>query len=356
MTFKMYNVLGLDRKDNPGMNDIKRAYKRKAFEFHPDKNKGNVSAEEKFKEISNAYEVLSDESKKRIYDQTGDDGYKDRMEQGNNGMDGHDIFEQFFRGRGNPFGGFEFRQHQHQEMNRKCETITKGLSITLEEVFQGISKNLCISITKYCHECTKKCNNCNGSGFVKQVKNLGVFQQIFTGSCDKCDGSGQLIEGKASCNSCNGKGKYVKEVNAYLNLPKGIASGYRTTFPEMGEQPKTPDQKPGDLILDIKVNDHAIFKRSGNDLYYKCELTYIESVIGKNIVIPYIGNSLEINTNMFGVVYPGKNYMIQGKGAPILNTDRFGNLFVEFNIIYPKIVNKEKLNDLEVLLKETFQL
>jgi len=351
MTYKLYNILGLDRNANPSQQDIKKAYKKMAFENHPDKNKGNQEAETKFKEISNAYTTLSDENKKRVYDQVGDEGYND---DGNH--NGHsDIFEQFFRRQGgNPFERhFGFGERNENE-NKKCSTIHKNLNINLEEVYEGISKNLKITITKNCLNCYNCCNNCNGSGTVKQINNMGVFTQIFTSQCDKCNGSGYINANKKSCSDCNGNGSYQKEINAFLNLPPGINEGYNTVFPDMGEQPKTSKQKPGDLILEIKINSHKDFTRKGNDLYYKCDISFIESVIGKDITIPYFKESLKINTNMFGVVHSSKEYLIEGKGLPIVNTTNKGNMFLSFNINYPKIKNNEGIKELENKLIDVF--
>ncbi len=366
MTHKFYNILGLNKNDNPNQNEIKRAYKRMAMEHHPDKNKDNPGAEEKFKEISNAYAILSDDEKKRVYDHVGDEGYNEstngRQQHpfgGGHRMNHSDIFEHFFRGGHNPFAhhfGFDFDDGGH-DMQHQCQSVHKQISVTLEEVFEGINKNISITVLKYCHNCMKKCVNCNGSGHVKQIKHMGILTQVFQGKCDKCSGIGYMIDANKSCSECHGNGKYNKEINAHLSLPKGINTGYRTAFPEMGEQPKNPQQKAGDLILEIIVQEHKHFKRAGNDLYYKCDINYIESVIGKDIVIPYFKESIKINTNMFGVVYPGKSYLIEKKGMPILDSNNMGNMYIEFHVkSYPKIKNKDKLEELEALLKETFHL
>ena len=355
MTYKHYSALGLDKSNNPSQSDIKKAYKKMAMEYHPDKNKDNAEAENKFKEISNAYEVLSDENKKRIYDQVGDEGENNHNSFGG---DHDDIFEQFFRGH-HPFGdrhSFPFGFGNEESNNDKqCNNINKHFNTTLDEVFEGINKNISLTITKNCHGCMTKCTNCNGTGMVKQVQSMGVFTQIFTGSCNKCQG-GYRTEANKSCSDCQGNGTFTKTVNAHLHLPKGIDNGFKTIFEEMGEQPKIPKQKAGNLILEIRINDHKHFKRNGNDLIYKCDISYIDSVIGKEITIPYFKETVKINTNTFGVVHPNKQYMIEGKGMPILNSNKYGNMYVEFNIQYPKIKNKEKINELENLLKEVFAI
>jgi DnaJ family protein A protein 2 len=363
MTHKLYTLLGLDKKNNPNENEIKKAYKKMAMEHHPDKNKDNPSAEEKFKEISNAYAVLSNDEKRRIYDQVGDEGYDE-----NGGgphqhpfgahMNHADIFEHFFRGGNNPFAshfGFDFDDFGAPG-KKSCASIHKEFHVSLEEAFHGINKNMTLNVTKYCHSCITKCVNCNGSGMVKQIKHMGFLTQVFTGKCDKCSGSGYMVDAKKNCSECHGNGKYNKEVSAHLGLPRGIATGFRTGFPELGEQPRNPTQKPGDLILEIIVDDHPKFRRENNDLYFKCELSYIESVIGKDIEIPYFQSEIKINTKTFGVVHPGKKYVIEGKGMPIPDSSKMGNMYIEFKIVYPTIKNDTKIAELEALLKETFAI
>lgn len=370
MTHKLYSVLGLNKDNNPSQHDIKKAFRKLAMEYHPDKNKDNPDAESKFKEISHAYEVLSDESKKRNYDHCGDKKYNESGGDDHpfSGMNHADIFEQFFGG-ASPFGGspfdgpfggsspfghhfgFNFREQNGKET---CENVHKEFSVTLEDVFNGVNKNIMIHITKYCQNCMATCKNCNGSGMVKQVKHMGVFTQIFTGKCEECQGSGHTCNANKSCSECQGKGTYTKNVNASLILPKGIESGFKTVFEGMGDQPKNKKQKAGDLILQVNVSEHKTFKRNGNDLIYKCDISYVDSVVGKEITIPYFKEPITVNTNTFGVVYTGKQYIVEGKGLPILNSSKYGNMIIEFNVEYPKIKNHNKVKELKKLLEEVF--
>lgn len=354
MGYKLYETLGLDRNSNPNENEIKKAYRKLAMEFHPDKNKGNQEAEAKFKEISNAYDTLSDENKRRVYDQTGDEGFNN-----NNGHDDferrhHDIFEQFFARR-HPFAN-QFGFNPDEQENTQCNTVYKKMNISIAEAYDGVNKNFIIQVSKYCHDCMKKCSNCNGEGTIKQVRNMGIFTQIFTGNCDICSGSGFKLSRNTSCGKCKGEGSYKQDINANLNLPRGINNGYKTSFPEMGEQPKSVFKKAGDLVLEINIPDDENFKRIGNDLYYICKISFIDSIVGTIIHIPYFQETLDVDTKTMGVVHPGKQYMIEGKGMPILNTSKKGNMFVEFKSIYPKIKSEEKLADLEKALNETFYL
>ena len=355
--FKLYSTLGLER--GASNDEIKRAYKKMAFEFHPDKNKGNPEAEAKFKDISHAYNVLSDENEKRKYDQLGDNHY-------NNGGGGdgpppgfrhphHDIFESFFRGGANPFGfeefGFGGRPNNER---RKCASVEKTINMTLDEVYEGINKQMTINVKKFCLNCNQKCGRCDGKGQLNQVRSMGIFTQVFQGPCENCSGTGVIIEGKPSCKECKGAGSFMKEQSATLIIPPGVDENYKTLFPEMGEQPKVSGQKPGDLHLNIHIEEHKHFVRKGNDLHYKCDISFIDSVIGKDISIPYFKENITVNTRIFGVLAHHKKYLIEGKGLPILNTNNKGNMYVEFNINYPKIKNNLKLDELKKVLEETF--
>jgi DnaJ-class molecular chaperone len=370
---KLYGVLGVAK--DASADDIRRAYKKLAMEYHPDKNKGNTVAEEKFKEISAAYTVLNDETSRTKYDDIGDANYNNGSGQEANRSqhNPHDIFEAFFRSRGGmggmggmggAFGGFEedifsFGQGGSgaNRPPKKASSIEKTFVFNLDDVYAGINKDLNINIRKYCLKCNKKCGKCDGRGIIQQIRSLGIMQQIFQGSCDNCEGTGITIEGKPECKTCCGKGYYNEDKKATLIIPKGIDENYKTAFPELGEQPKIPHIKPGDLIIHIKIEEHKHFIRKGNDLYYKTDISFVDSVLGKDMVIPYFKEKININTNIFGVISNGKNYLLEGKGMPVLNTTNKGNMFVEFAVKYPKIkadVNAEKIGELRALLEECF--
>jgi len=367
---KLYGVLGVPR--NASQDDIKKAYRELAMKHHPDKNKGNPEAEDKFKNISAAYNVLSNENDRAKYDANGDANYNNGSAQ-DVGRNHQDIFEAFFK-RGGPFGGmghpfeediFSFGMGGNgcgggNRPPKKASSIEKTFVFTLDDVYAGINKDLNINIRKYCLKCNKKCGKCDGRGIIQQIKNLGIMQQIFQTSCDNCEGSGITIEGKSCCKQCTGKGFYNEDKKATLIIPKGIDESYKTAFPELGEQPRIPNVKPGDLLIHIKIEEHKHFIRKGNDLYYKTDISFIDSVVGKDIVIPYFKEKIAINTNIFGVISNGKNYLLEGKGMPVLNTaSNKGNMFIEFSIAYPKIKKSsdkpgDKIEELRALLTEVF--
>lgn len=363
--YKLYSILEVGK--NASSSEIKKAYHKLAMKWHPDKNKDTPNAEGKFKEISNAYNVLSNEEEKNKYDMCGDKNYNNGGGGGDNsrGHGGHphsDIFEAFFRGRGGGFGEdmFGFGHggggggNGGQRRQQKASSIEKVFTLTLEDIYEGVKKDLNITLKKYCTDCNTTCGDCDGKGTIHRIQSMGIMQTVFQTQCNRCDGEGVVIKGRNSCKVCNGKGVYTKEKKATLIIPKGVSETYRTAFPELGEQPKTENIKPGDLIIKINIEDHKHFKRVDNDLHYKINLSFIGSIVGEPIIIPYFKENLELNTKMFGVIANGKKYLIEGKGMPILNTNKKGNMYIEFTINYPKIKNESKIEELKSLLGEVF--
>jgi DnaJ-class molecular chaperone len=353
---KLYKVLDIGR--NASEDEIKSAYKKKAMQYHPDKNKGNQECADKFKEISNAYNILGDKEKKEKYDACGDNNYNESSS--DNVRSHQDIFEAFFRGHEHGFaenifgfggGGAGGRRNGQPQ---KAGSIESVFNLTLDDIYDGVRKDLNIKLKKYCTLCNIECPDCDGKGIIQRIQHMGIMQTIFQSQCNKCGGEGIIIKGKPSCNLCSGKGFYSKDVKATLIIPKGINESYRTAFPELGEQPKTDNIKPGDLIISVKIEEHKHFKKNGNDLHYKTDISFINSIVGEVITIPYFKETIELNTKMLGVISNGKKYLMEGKGLPILNTNNKGNMFIEFNIVYPKIKNSDKLDELKKLLEDTF--
>ena len=270
---KFYEILEVSQ--DASIDDIKKAYKKLALQYHPDKNKDNKEADIKFKEISNAYSVLGDPEKRRKYDMLGDENYNN---DGNGGGEHQEpnmdeLFQHLFgsrRGGHNPFGGhdmFGFNDPRggHQ---RQCNNITKTFNITLEDIYNGINKQLKFTVKKYCKKCFTTCNGCNGSGVIQQVIQRGPMTQIFQSVCNKCQGQKIMNKQKKDCVECKGSGTYDVEHLAQLNMPKGF-DNTNTIFEGLGDQPQTTANLPGNLILEFKLTPHSLFTKNGNGVSTK---------------------------------------------------------------------------------------
>jgi DnaJ-class molecular chaperone len=346
---KLYEILGVSQ--DASIDDIKKSYKKLAMQYHPDKNQGNTEAELKFKDISNAYTVLSDPATRQRYDMAGDENFNNDSGSGGQETNMDDIFQHLFGSRRghNPFGGHDmFGFHGHNP--NQCNNIVKQYNITLDDIYNGINKTLKFGIKKYCKSCYTTCNGCNGSGMIQQIVQMGPMTQIFQSQCTKCRGTKIMNKNNKECKECKGSGMYEMEHVAQLNMPKGFDNN-NTIFEGLGEQPQTSNQKAGNLILEFKLTPHALFTKQDNDLYYKHTITLSESILGKIITIEYFNEQIKINSNQFGIINPSKQYILKGRGLPINNTNKKGNMIIEFNIIYPKLNTDEMLNLTTVLNK-----
>jgi len=356
MGHKYYDLLGIQR--GADQEEIKRAYKKMAVKHHPDKG-GDV---ETFKEISLAYETLSNNEKKNIYDQVGDEGYQAAQQGGgmpqHHHFNPHDIFQQMFGGGGGfgGMGGFNFDINLNgggpgQGHARRRDTMHQ-IEISLDEAYFGTTKNIKINLKKVCFSCQSTCSQCQGKGHIINMQMMGPFRQIIQQQCDKCNGSGQVFTKNPRCGTCSGKGKYNEDIMKEIIIQRGITSGFKINLTGFGEQTKMQDETPGDLIIEIIIQNHPHFTRSYNDLIFKTDITFIESVLGKNITIPHFTGNFTININKYGIIEPNKQYILKDKGMPINNSDKnFGNLILIFNVSYPqKILTDENIQ----LLKNSF--
>uniref|UniRef100_A0A6C0DPF0 J domain-containing protein n=1 Tax=viral metagenome TaxID=1070528 RepID=A0A6C0DPF0_9ZZZZ len=351
MTRNLYKILEVD--ENASIDDIKKSYKKLALIHHPDKNKDKPDAEAKFKEISNAYSILSNPETKEKYDHLGDERFNNDSGGGPDMPNMDDLFQHLFGGRranpfGNPFGN-PFEQHDN---SNQCGHVMKSYNITLEDIYNGINKNIKINIKKYCKKCNTTCSKCNGLGVVQQFMQMGPMTQIIQTNCHNCEGSGIANKRNSKCDECKGNGVYEVENIVNLIMPKGFDTNH-TVFNGYGEQPKNNKQKPGNLILQFTLCDHKLFIKNGNDLIYKYTLTLTESIVGKSIVIEYFDEQIKINTNQFGIINPSKQYIIKNRGLPIANTNKKGNMIIEFSITYPKL-NNESIPELTEMLNKSF--
>jgi len=338
------------------LDDIKKAYKKMAIKFHPDKNPNNPEAEHKFKEVSEAYEVLSDENKRQMYDKYGKEGLK---EGGFGAHSASDIFEQFFGGGGfsSFFGGGGGRGP------RRTEDIHHELGVTLEDLYKGKTTKLSVTRNVLCSTCTGsgtksgantgKCKTCEGRGIRLIIKQLGpgMIQQMQT-VCNDCGGKGEVIKEEDKCKDCKGKkvSKEKKILQVYVD--KGMRHGQKIVF--SGESDEAPGQEPGDIIFVLIEKKHEIFKRNGNDLYMEATIPLVEALAGFAFTVKHLDDrTLLIKSEKGEIINPGDIKMVGNEGMPIHKRpfDK-GNLYIHFTIEFPKpgFFQPKALQDLEKIL------
>jgi DnaJ family protein A protein 2 len=336
---KLYETLGVPR--NSSKDDIRRAYKKLAVQNHPDKG----GDEAKFKEIANAYDTLMDDNKRALYDQHGDQGFEEAMMGGGGGhhMDPQDIFAQMF----GAFGGFGF--HRPGGGVQKRNNHVHRICITLDQAYTGLSKNFKVNIRKPCIRCVMVCNSCQGRGSITEMQRHGIFTQTMMRPCYTCQGTGKQAKPQSSCDTCKGNGHTMLDSVHDIKIPAGVCTGYIIKLVGLGEQPQTESEEPGDMLVHIDVEEHAIFTRAGDngkDLVVKQSISFKDTIVGAIITIPHFTEPLKIDTSKFGIIVPGKAYIIPEKGMV------GGNLHIVFDVKYPQA---KLSSDERKLIEETFK-
>ncbi|KAI8825759.1 uncharacterized protein EV422DRAFT_503133 [Fimicolochytrium jonesii] len=344
-----YRILGIERAASK--RDIKKAYRDKSKKYHPDKNPGDKVAEDKFVELSQAYEVLSDDEKRRIYDQYGEEGLKNSG--GNQFHNPFDIFAQF-GGFGGGFGGFGGHHHAQRP---KGPEVNMDLAVSLEELFLGKSLEIEINKQVICPTCrgsgaknandVTNCHSCGGSGvkIVRQMLGPGMYTQMQT-HCEVCQGKGKVIKHK--CPAC--AGAKVKRGSHQLSvaIERGMSDGQRIVMEQ--ESDESPDITPGDLVFTIRSIPHPIFTRKGDNLYLKETISLHEALLGFTRKVPHLdGNVITIERE--GVTQPGFVQTVKGQGMP---THEFpserGVLFVEYAVVLPDKLSTDQTELVKKLL------
>ncbi len=353
-----YEVLGVSREAT--IEEIKKAYRKIALKYHPDRNLGDKEAEEKFKEAAEAYSVLSDPDKRRRYDQFGHAGVGGVGGSGFDGMNMDDIFSSFGDIFGDIFGsgfggGFGGRRGSRKRVN-KGSNIRITLSLTLEEIAKGVTKK--IKIKKYvaCSHCNgtgakngtafKTCPTCHGSGMVTQVHSSFFGRVQTTSACPTCGGEGRLIS--ENCSYCNGEGVIKKEEIFEINIPAGVEDGMQLRYQGKGNAPKRGGIN-GDLIVEIKEKEHPHFIRDGENLHYDLHLSFVDAALGTQVEIPTLDGKVKIKIEPG--TQPSKILRLRGKGLPVYGRRDKGDLFVNVNVWVPKKLSKEERQILEKLGK-----
>ena len=324
-----YEVLGVEK--GASADEIKKAYRKSAMKYHPDRNPGDKEAEEKFKEIGEAYEVLSDDEKRSRYDQFGFAGV-DPSYGGGAGGAGYGGFGGGFGGFdfgdifGDFFGGGSRTRQSTQNMPRRGENVGARLDLTFEEAAFGTEKEVSARRIENCAECngtgsadgkTETCSQCRGSGQVRTVQNIMGMQMQSTTTCPQCSGRGKII--KNPCNTCRGKGKVYRNKKIKVNVPAGINEGQ--TVRVRGEGCVGSNGGPnGDLMVDIYIKRHPIFEREGMDVYCEVPITFTQAALGAEIEVPTLDGKVKFEIPEG--TQTGKMFSMTGKGIPFVNNPK----------------------------------
>lgn len=356
-----YEILNVARSADS--DTIKKAYRKMAMQYHPDRNPGNKEAENKFKEAAEAYEVLSNDDKKARYDRYGHAGVDPNAgfggRGGAGGMNMEDIFENFgdIFGDSSPFGSFfgsSGGQRTRGGMGQKGSNLRIKVSLTLEEIASGVTKKIKVKKQVSCSTCGgsgskdsksfKTCATCNGSGYVRQIKNTFLGQMQTTTTCPNCNGTGQMIAN--SCSSCRGSGVESGEETIEIQIPAGVDENIQLSMRGKGNAGPNGGQS-GDLIINIEQKPHNTFTRDGNNLHYDLYINFADAALGHQLEIPTLNSTVKIKIP--AGTQSGKTFRLRSLGLPAMQTHGKGDLLVHLNIWTPKNLSNEEKKILEKL-------
>ena len=353
-----YDILGVSKSGST--DEFKKAYRKMALKFHPDKNPDNKEAEEKFKEAAEAYEVLSDPKKKARYDQYGHAGMSGSAGFGGGGQGGgmsmDDIFSHFgdiFGGAFGGGGGFGGQGGGRRRVNRGSNLRVK-VKLNLAEIVNGAEKKLKLKKYVVCEPChgtgaehgssKSTCHTCNGQGQVRQVTNTFLGQMQTTATCPQCNGEGEVITNK--CNSCHGNGIIKGDDVVTINIPAGVAEGMQLSVSGKGNA-AARGGVPGDLLVLIDEEPHDELQRDENNLLYDLYINFADAALGTSVDVPTVESKARIKITPG--TQGGKVLRLKGKGIPDVNGYGRGDLLVNVNIWTPRSLSKEETEMMEKL-------
>ena len=347
-----YEILGIDK--SASSEEIKKAYRRKAKEYHPDANPGDKTAEEKFKEANEAYSILSDPDKKARYDQYGYAGVDPSAGGGgfgggfSGGFDMGDIFDMF----GGIFGGGSSSRRNPNAPTRG-EDVGVRITIDFNDAVFGCKRDISFTRVENCHECggsgaakgtsASSCRKCGGRGTINVQRRTPFGMMQSTNVCDECGGSGKIIQ--TPCRECRGSGTVRKSKTLEVNIPAGIDNGQRISLNGQGDC-GTNGGPNGDLLIQVSIRRHDLFVREGYNVRYELPISYADAVLGAKITIPTPDGQGELSIPEG--TQSGTTFSVKGKGMPKLNSKSRGDLFVTVTVETPKGLSKKQ----KELLKE----
>ena len=346
-----YDILGVSKGADAAA--IKKAYRKKAIEFHPDKNPGDKTAEEKFKEAAEAYEVLGDPAKKQKYDQYGHQAFDGSGGFGgggghHGGMNMDDIFSQFgdIFGGGGGFGGFG--GGGGGQRRAKGSNLRIKVKLTLEEIANGVEKKVKVKRKVQAQGVTyRTCSTCQGQGQVMRVTNTILGRMQSASTCPTCGGSGQILDKKPS--DADAQGMVVEDETVSIKIPAGVVDGMQLKVSNKGND-APGNSVPGDLIVAIEELEHEFLKREGENLHYDLYISFPEAVLGISKDIEAVNGKVRIKLEEG--IQSGKILRLKGKGIPSINGYGSGDLLVHVNVWTPRTLNKEQRQFFEKYLED----
>ncbi len=346
-----YEILGIDR--NVGQDEIKKAYRKLALKYHPDKNPGDKQAEDKFKEAAEAYEVLSDPDKKARYDRYGHAGVDPNTGGfSGSGMTMDDIFQQFgdiFGDSGSPFDSFfgGGRSGKTRSNGERGANLRVKLSLTLEEISAGVHKKIKVKKQVNCDVCggsgakdsgsVQTCGTCRGAGYVRQVRSTFLGQMQTTAPCPTCNGSGQTIT--AHCPKCKGDGRTYGEETIELDIPAGVEENIQLSLRGKGNAGKRGGP-PGDLLVSIDEVPHEYLQRDGMNIVHELYLNFADASLGTSVEVPTIEGNVKIKIPPG--TQSGKILRLKEKGLPSVQSYGRGDQLIHVNVWTPKKLTEEE--------------
>ena len=354
-----YEVLGVEKGADEGA--IKKAYRKIAMKYHPDRNPDDKVAEEKFKEAAEAYEVLSDADKRARYDRFGHAGVSNNggFSGRSGGMSVEDIFAQFgdiFGDSGSPFESFfgGGTSGRRRSTGQKGSNLRIKVALTLNEVDNGVTKKIKVKKQVSCKTCSgsgakdssskKTCGTCSGSGYVRQVRSTFLGHMQTTTACPTCSGTGQVIT--ANCNTCKGDGRVYESETIEIEIPAGVEDGMQLSMRGKGNAGKNGGLA-GDLLISIEVKEHEDLARDGKNIIYDLFLNFADAALGTSVEVPTLSGKVKIKIP--AGTQAGKILRLRGKGLPSVQSYGKGDQLIHVNIWTPKVVNAEERKLLERL-------
>ena len=364
-----YEVLGVDK--NASTDEIKSAFRKKAKQYHPDLNKDDPTAADKFKEAQEAYEVLSDDSKRKMYDQYGHAGVNNSYADGGSGFGGFDassfdfgdIFDSFFGGTNTSgFSGFSNFSGQTSSRSRavRGSDVLMRMNLDFDEAVFGTEKKFNLDVVEECDEChgkggfdPKDCETCHGTGTITSQRQTILGSFLSKTPCPDCHGIGKIY--KRKCSECNGKGKIKKNKRITINIPAGVVTGDRQRLSGKGN-PGSNGGENGDLYIEYIVAEHDYYVRDNDDIYLEVPLTITEAILGCKKTIPTLYGNVKLTVP--AGTDSGEKQKIRGKGVNNEYRRHKGDMYVTFKVYTPKKLTREqkdlitRLSDTELTTRE----